>query len=158
MKGHKEAFPEEAQISPTLLHMFYKLIFCGKIKHIVVTKEEQSSFENLTLDTSSPAVLAANGKQSLEIGAALWSQWLRSGRALRCTPAQVRAVGNGTKVSRRFSPGLCRSRLNVQGKQLDFVGSYTNPIHYHWNNKDWGLSTSEKSSLWYFQDWHPELT
>ena len=51
-------------------------------------KEEQSSSENLTQDINSPAVLAANGKQSLEVGAALWSPWFeesKSSEADSCT-------------------------------------------------------------------------
>lgn len=51
--------------------MIYKSIFCGKIKPSVVTEEEQSS-ENLTLGINSLAALAANGKQHLEVGAALY--------------------------------------------------------------------------------------
>lgn len=49
-----------------------------------------------------------------------------------------RSQGGGTQVSLShryvkwlFSLGLCRNRLNVQGKQVYFMGSYTKPIHYH---------------------------
>lgn len=115
-----------------------------------MTKEEQSSSENLNWDVSSAAISTANWKQSLEMGLLfdLSSQGvdelpgglLRSFGLWEMAPS---SQGGGTQVSlshwyinRLFSLGWCRSRLNVQGKQVYFMGSYTKHIHYHWNVKD----------------------
>lgn len=115
-----------------------------------MTKEEQSSSENLNWDVSSAAISTANWKQSLEMGLLfdLSSQGvdelpgglLRSFGLWEMAP---RSQGGGTQMSlshwyinRLFSFGLFRSRLNVQEKQVYFMGSYTKRIHYHRNSKD----------------------
>lgn len=158
----KDRFPEEAHPSP---------IFCGKIKPTAVTKAVQSSSENLTQDISSPVVLAGNGRRSLEMGTALWSWWLRSGRALRWTPARFRAVETAPmsqEVGHRYPSALGTSTgsLFLACAEVGWMFRVNScilwvrinkPICYHWNNKDWGLTASGKSSLWCFQDWHPEL-
>jgi len=145
MKGRdlkKYQFPEEAQPSPYLLQMLYKLIVFRKIKRTAVTGGQQSFSENLTWEVSSATVLAANGKQSLEMGTALWSQWLRSGRAPRWTPHGLglrevppRPQAGGTQVSLSHSyihmlsfPWLVKKQVEYSGQTCILRVCIQNPF------------------------------